>query len=333
MGLETPTFINDLTVTNPVSSDPKGQGDDHIRNLKTALKNTFPNASKAYSFPDAATKSTNFTILSTEQRRLFLVDTTGGQVTATLPTLVSGDAGWECSFIKTNTGTNAMFIAPPSGTIKSGEVSGLTKTRRCIPGRRTRVVWTGTEFIAERVVSDPIGTVKDLAINSLPVGFEWANGTSLSSAADYPDYNAVRGGLTVPDHRGRVIAGKDDMGGVSANRLTNQTGGLNGDTFEATGGAETHTLTTAQLASHSHGVNITTSDMSNDHTHPIFTSPSTGQYTAGGSNGPLGSGSNTGGASTGHTHNVNGSSDPAGSGSAHNNVQPTIVANRIIVVE
>ena len=48
------------------------------------------------------------------------------------------------------------------------------------------------------------------------------------------------------------------MGGSSANRLTGQTGGVNGDTLGGTGGNETHTLTTAQLASHTHSVNSVT---------------------------------------------------------------------------
>lgn len=43
MGLEAVTFISDLVITNPVgATDPKSQGDDHIRNIKKALKNTFP---------------------------------------------------------------------------------------------------------------------------------------------------------------------------------------------------------------------------------------------------------------------------------------------------
>jgi hypothetical protein len=42
MALETVTDIDDLVVTNPTASDPKSQGDDHIRNIKTALKNAFP---------------------------------------------------------------------------------------------------------------------------------------------------------------------------------------------------------------------------------------------------------------------------------------------------
>lgn len=42
MGLEAATYIESLTTTNPVSSDPVAQGDDHLRLLKSTLKNTFP---------------------------------------------------------------------------------------------------------------------------------------------------------------------------------------------------------------------------------------------------------------------------------------------------
>ncbi len=41
MALETANYINDLTITNPTASDPKSQGDDHIRMLKTVLKECF----------------------------------------------------------------------------------------------------------------------------------------------------------------------------------------------------------------------------------------------------------------------------------------------------
>ena len=47
MGLETVTYISDLVATNPTSTDLKSQGDDHIRNLKTAIKTTFPNVAGA----------------------------------------------------------------------------------------------------------------------------------------------------------------------------------------------------------------------------------------------------------------------------------------------
>jgi microcystin-dependent protein len=51
----------------------------------------------------------------------------------------------------------------------------------------------------------------------------------------------------LPDFRGRVIAGKDDMGGSAASRLTNAGSGIVGTTIGATGGAETQTLLTANL--------------------------------------------------------------------------------------
>ncbi len=41
MALETANYINDLTITNPTASDPKSQGDDHIRMLKAVLKECF----------------------------------------------------------------------------------------------------------------------------------------------------------------------------------------------------------------------------------------------------------------------------------------------------
>jgi hypothetical protein len=47
MGLETPTYISDLIATNPTTPDGVSQGDDHIRNLKSAIKTTFPNVSGA----------------------------------------------------------------------------------------------------------------------------------------------------------------------------------------------------------------------------------------------------------------------------------------------
>lgn len=39
MALETGSYVNDLVVTNPTNSDAKHQGDDHLRLIKTALKN------------------------------------------------------------------------------------------------------------------------------------------------------------------------------------------------------------------------------------------------------------------------------------------------------
>lgn len=48
MGLETATYISDLVATNPVgATDPKSQGDDHIRLVKSTVKATFANITGA----------------------------------------------------------------------------------------------------------------------------------------------------------------------------------------------------------------------------------------------------------------------------------------------
>lgn len=51
-GLESVTYISDLVVTNPLSSDPAHQGDDHLRAIKVGIKNTFPNINAAMTQTD-----------------------------------------------------------------------------------------------------------------------------------------------------------------------------------------------------------------------------------------------------------------------------------------
>ena len=43
MTVESVTYINDLEPARPQGGDSIAQGDDHIRNIKKALKQTFPN--------------------------------------------------------------------------------------------------------------------------------------------------------------------------------------------------------------------------------------------------------------------------------------------------
>lgn len=47
MALETGTYISDLVASNPTGTDPKSQGDDHLRLLKATIKATFPNIAGA----------------------------------------------------------------------------------------------------------------------------------------------------------------------------------------------------------------------------------------------------------------------------------------------
>jgi microcystin-dependent protein len=108
--------------------------------------------------------------------------------------------------------------------------------------------------------------------------------------------------FNVPDLRGRVTAGQDDMGGVSADRLTaTYTGGINGDTLGATGGEEAHQLTVAELAAHTH-----------DYDETDITALRT-----------------SGGVNTRTTQSTQ-STTSTGGDTPHNNVQPTAIVNKII---
>jgi microcystin-dependent protein len=80
-------------------------------------------------------------------------------------------------------------------------------------------------------------------------------------------YNNGNGTTTfgIGDLRGRVIAGKDNMGGTAAGRLTSSFFGADGKIIGSVGGAESNTLTSAQIPPHSHSGNTGTE--SNFHTH------------------------------------------------------------------
>lgn len=157
-------------------------------------------------------------------------------------------------------------------------------------------------------VAVPIGTIIDYAGATEPTGWLFCYGQAISRttysslfSVISTTYGTGNGTTTfnVPDIRGRVVAGQDDMGGVSADRLTNQSGGVNGDTLGATGGAETHTLTIAQMPAHTHSVSAS----------------GTASYQSGSST------------ASDNTSDVTGST---GGDGAHNNVQPTIILNKII---
>jgi len=51
MALETANWITQLVPTNPVVGDPVGEGDDHLRMLKTVLQNSFPSTSTTAIMP------------------------------------------------------------------------------------------------------------------------------------------------------------------------------------------------------------------------------------------------------------------------------------------
>lgn len=120
----------------------------------------------------------------------------------------------------------------------------------------------------------------------------------------YCPYGLGDGSTTfnVPDARGRVLAGADAMGGTAATRLTLSKAEGSYGQVGASGGAQAHTLITAELAAHTHAFAVNSAPAANATT-------------------PVGSTSGLWG---------NGATASAGSDSPHNNVQPTLVTNYMI---
>jgi len=222
---------------------------------------------------------------------------------------------------------------------------------------------TGTLTSAGSGGPDPeIGTIKLHAGSSAPTGWVLCDGSAISRttfaalfAVIGTTFGVGDGSTTfnVPDLRGRVPVGQDS--GQSEFNVLGETGG-----------AKTHALTEAELAahdhnvgelvtgnqsvSHTHAVSITSGTVSSDHTHnvPNVISPSGSGSGAFFESWPGGTGSrthtttgisanhthavsgDTGSQSASHSHTITGSTADAGSGTAHNNLQPYIAINFII---
>ena len=188
--------------------------------------------------------------------------------------------------------------------------AGTFKNNVSVSGNVVAAEFYGGGANLTGIVALPTGAVLPFAGASAPSGHLLCFGQAISRSTYSGLFTAIGtvygvgdGSTTfnIPDLRGRVVAGQDDMGGTSANRLTDQSGGVDGDVLGDTGGAETHTLTTAQLAAHTHGKGA--------------------QFLDG--TGPGGAG---GAGENGDPRDT----ESTGGGAAHNNVQPTIILNYII---
>jgi microcystin-dependent protein len=194
------------------------------------------------------------------------------------------------------------------------------------PGDRALFIqWNGDQVVCLQYVrgavapTTPAGVVSAFAGSTAPAGWllcfgQLINRTTYSTlfAAIGTVYGVGDGSTTfgLPDMRGRVVAGKDNMGGASADRLTSPgttIGGIDGDVLGNIGGEETHVPTLNEAFSHSHTIDGGASAFKTN------ANGATGLTAVAGTN----------------NNNVS-ATDPRGGNIAHNNVQPTIILNYII---
>lgn len=134
--------------------------------------------------------------------------------------------------------------------------------------------------------------------------------------------------FNIPDIRGRVIAGIDNMGGTSANRLTGLSGGVDGDVTGAVGGAESVTLDVTMIPSHGHSASSVVTDPS--HTH----FDGSAQNVSGPGGGLIGAGNTSQRSTSASVTGISVSTtiSNTGGGLSHNNIQPTIILPVIVRV-
>lgn len=204
---------------------------------------------------------------------------------------------------------------------------------------------------------------------SPPTGWIFADGRILLPDTAYPALRTAyildgfpygqdgSGNPKIPDACGRVLAGRDNMSGANAGRLTGATA------LGVALGAQTHTLATSEMPAHNHGVSdpghahgvsdgghthsaSTATGGSHSHTVSAWNNGGAGINPSSAGGGVVVQSAITSSSHAGHTHSVtvNGAAtgvtvngaftgvttQNAGTGGAHNNVQPTLVLNFIV---
>lgn len=180
-----------------------------------------------------------------------------------------------------------------------------------------RTIGSAASGAAERANAD----CEDLFI------FLWDNDANLSVSGGRGgtatgDWSANKT-IALPDWRGRIPVGPDSFGNSAAGRITDAVLGADSDLLGAAGGAQQHTLTEAQMPAHTHTVSGTTNS-TGDHTHTVFRAAGSGGTTAARDGGNSATGPESGSAGD-HSHTVTGTAASTGSGTAHNNLQPSLV--------
>lgn len=204
--------------------------------------------------------------------------------------------------ILTSNGSAWTSAAPSGSGAPTGSVfdyvGGTAPTGYVLLSGRT--IGDGSSGATERANADTVTLYALLWDNMTNTEAPVSSGRGASAAADFAAHKTI----TLPDARGRVIAGKDNMGGTTASRLTSGGAGITGTTLGTSGGAESVTLTAAQsgLPSHSHTIGISSGSSWANSDAAMVLGGSTGTSAAGGTS----------------------------ASSAHSSTQPTLVLNKII---
>ena len=258
-----------------------------------------------------------------------------------------------------HTGTLAVASGGTGATSANAAANAILPSQTSNSGKYLTTNGTDTSWgTVSSGTTLPTGALMPYAGASAPTGYLLCDGSSVSSST-YLALHAVisntYGGsaytgaaglnFTLPDLRGRLPMGAgtgtgQNASGTGAPSGTAQTARTRGQWL----GEETHLLTTAELASHTHantvgssagGSNQITGGMSANENHSHYLDMSayngSGNYTAVGYNGPLyPNNGQTRITNLAHTHSIGINNVAEGGGSRHNTIPPVVVLNYII---
>lgn len=165
MALESGSYISDLVATNPTATDPKSQGDDHLRLLKAAILATFPNitgavtathtqinaVASAFGVIPQNSKSADYTlVLADAGYHIFHPSADTSARTWTIPAnaSVAYPIGTEITFVNQNA-AGTLTIAITSDTMRLAK-AGTTGSRTLSANGLARALKiTSTEWIID----------------------------------------------------------------------------------------------------------------------------------------------------------------------------------------
>jgi len=120
MGLETGTYIDSLNTSNPGATDSVAQGDDHIRLIKSTIKNSFPNITGAMTATHTELNLLDGCTANTTELNYVDVATLG---TAEASKALTVDASLDVTGIRNITATGALSVG--SGTLGGNTIATL----------------------------------------------------------------------------------------------------------------------------------------------------------------------------------------------------------------